>query len=101
MAKAGIGGWQVLKSESCASPQEWIAKPDGFQIPESASQIHGISTEKANKVGTPLKKILTNFIILFARRKRIQSYWRHTIMSLILGSWRRSARARSIHWALY
>ena len=50
--------WQVLKSESCTSPQEWIAKPDGFQIPESASQIHGISTEKANKVGTPLKKIL-------------------------------------------
>jgi len=36
-----------------------IIKPDGFEIPEGASAIHGITTEHAEKVGVPIKVALS------------------------------------------
>jgi DNA polymerase III subunit epsilon len=38
-----------------------IIKPDGFIIPKGASDIHGITTEKANKEGVPLIEVLNKF----------------------------------------
>ena len=41
--------------------QDYIIKPEGFTIPRDASQIHGISTERAQKEGIALKKVLEEF----------------------------------------
>jgi len=38
-----------------------IVKPKGFQIPKDASDIHGISHEKATKIGQPLEAVLRSF----------------------------------------
>ena len=44
--------------------QEAIIVPAGFTIPDQASQIHGITTEKAMKEGIPLAAALGRFIYL-------------------------------------
>ena len=40
---------------------DYIIKPEGFVIPESASKIHGISTERANFEGILLHNVLQEF----------------------------------------
>lgn len=40
---------------------EYIIKPDGFEIPEESSKIHGITTEIAMKKGFALKPVLEVF----------------------------------------
>lgn len=39
----------------------FIVKPDGFDIPFSSQQIHGISTEIANEKGVPIQEVLDAF----------------------------------------
>jgi DNA polymerase III epsilon subunit-like protein len=39
----------------------FIIKPDGFTIPKAASDVHGISTEKALSDGIALMDVLTKF----------------------------------------
>lgn len=39
----------------------FIIKPEGFVIPEQASRVHGITTEKAAKEGRPLISVLEEF----------------------------------------
>lgn len=41
--------------------QSFIIRPVGFEIPESAVSIHGITTAKAKKLGVELKRALTEF----------------------------------------
>ena len=41
--------------------KNFIIKPQGFIIPKEASEIHRISTEKANKEGIELKEVLDDF----------------------------------------
>lgn len=41
--------------------KNYIVRPDGFTIPFNAEQIHGISTERAQKTGIPLKEVLSIF----------------------------------------
>jgi len=43
------------------SEHDYIIKPDGFEIPESASRIHGITTKKAHNFGVELKPVLMEF----------------------------------------
>jgi len=38
-----------------------IIIPEGFTIPKEASDVHGISTERANAEGKPLAEVLTEF----------------------------------------
>lgn len=40
----------------------FIVKPDGFEIPTEASDIHGITTEKAIAEGLELKKVVYYFL---------------------------------------
>lgn len=40
---------------------DYIIKPDGFEIPKEASDIHRISQEKAMAEGKPLVKVLNHF----------------------------------------
>jgi len=44
--------------------QSYIVKPENFEIPQDATKIHGITTEKAIKSGIPLKKALNEFSLL-------------------------------------
>lgn len=38
-----------------------LVRPEGFEIPDEASAIHGITTEYANRFGVPLKSVLELF----------------------------------------
>lgn len=40
---------------------DFIIKPDGYTIPIDSSRIHGITTERANREGQPIKPVLQNF----------------------------------------
>ena len=39
-----------------------IIRPDGFTIPEKAAQVHGITTERAQNEGLPLRNVLDEFM---------------------------------------
>lgn len=41
---------------------DYIIKPDGYEIPESTTQIHGITTEYAVKNGIPFRDVIVKFI---------------------------------------
>lgn len=43
---------------------DYIVKPCGFSIPLSATEIHGITNEKANKIGLSIANVLKEFKIL-------------------------------------
>lgn len=51
------------------SQQNFIVKPDGFDIPYKAEQIHGISTKRANEEGHDRKEVLVAFISDLAKTK--------------------------------
>ena len=54
--------WQVHDAMGiCLSHQDYLIKPEGFNIPYDAEKIHGISTELAEKQGLPLREVLTIF----------------------------------------
>ncbi|MCX6665594.1 MAG: 3'-5' exonuclease [Euryarchaeota archaeon] len=48
-------------SQHCTSEKNYMIKPDGFTIPESAVKIHGITTEKALSKGADLSPVLKEF----------------------------------------
>ncbi len=41
--------------------RDFVVYPDGFDIPFNAAKIHGITTERAQKEGVPLAKVLAAF----------------------------------------
>lgn len=43
------------------SSQNLIIRPEGFEIPEAASRVHGITTERAEKEGVDLSESLQEF----------------------------------------
>jgi DNA polymerase III epsilon subunit-like protein len=49
-----VGGTRIAE-------RNYIIRPEGFTIPEEASRIHGISTERAMREGVDLKKVLEEF----------------------------------------
>ena len=61
--------WQVVTKTGSVSPEEWIAKPEGFKIPKQASDIHGITQEKALKIGKPLVWVLDTLHNLIRKSK--------------------------------
>lgn len=46
---------------SLIESKDYVIKPDDFDIPYQAEQIHGISTELANEIGIDLKNALNEF----------------------------------------
>ena len=49
--------WQLHDAMgNCIEHQDYLIKPDGFNIPYDAEKIHGISTELAQEQGLPLQK---------------------------------------------
>lgn len=51
--------------------QDYLIKPDGFNIPYDSERIHGISTELAQEEGVPLQEVLTKFNAAIAKSKFI------------------------------
>jgi len=49
--------------------QDYLIKPDGFNIPFDSEKIHGISTELATEQGVPLQEILVKFNEALAKAK--------------------------------
>lgn len=49
-----IGKMQIMYREE----REFIIKPEGYEIPLEASNIHGITNEKANQFGIPIEEAL-------------------------------------------
>jgi len=54
--------WQMHDEKgSLIDVKNFIIKPEGYDIPYNAEQIHGISTERAQKQGVDLKVVLEEF----------------------------------------
>ena len=54
--------WQLHDSDgSLIEHQDFIVKPDGFEIPFQSEQIHGISTALASSKGISLKEVIEAF----------------------------------------
>jgi len=54
--------WQIHNEQGeLVSVQNYIIKPEGFEIPRGSEKIHGISTERALKEGHSLKDVLKAF----------------------------------------
>lgn len=51
--------------------QDYLVKPEGFNIPYDAERIHGISTELAMEQGVPLMEVLEKFNIALSKTKFI------------------------------
>src|SRR5690606_36203374 len=51
--------------------EDYLIKPDGFNIPYDSEKIHGISTELAEKEGVPLVEVLDRFNAVLAKAKFI------------------------------
>lgn len=60
-----------LDTRKTLASMDVIIKPDGWTIPEEVSQIHGITTEKANDLGIHEDLALEMFMGLWADRLRI------------------------------
>ena len=55
--------WQLHDSKGALiSDHSYLIKPENFNIPFESEQIHGISTELANKIGVDLNEVLNKFI---------------------------------------
>jgi DNA polymerase-3 subunit alpha len=54
--------WQLHDAMGkCIESQDFLIKPEGFNIPYDAEKIHGISTELAEEQGMPLLEVLEKF----------------------------------------
>ena len=54
--------WQLHDAlGNCIEHQDYLIKPEGFNIPFDAEKIHGISTELAKEQGEPLLEVLEKF----------------------------------------
>lgn len=51
-----------------------IIKPYGFEIPVGASNVHGITTERANKEGTELQFAFEEFLNLVERSEKLVAH---------------------------
>jgi DNA polymerase III subunit epsilon len=53
--------WLMFDDDKQFAKCDVIVYPEGFEIPESASSIHGISTERAIKEGIKLQMVMEDF----------------------------------------
>ena len=62
--------WQLHDAMgNCIEHQDYLVKPDGFNIPYDAEKVHGISTELAQEQGVPLAQVLEKFNIALSKTK--------------------------------
>ena len=60
--------WQLHDDMGrCVEHQDYLIRPDGFNIPYDAEKIHGISTELATEQGLPLHEVLELFNVALSK----------------------------------
>lgn len=63
--------WGLDNEEDAVEWSEFIIYPDGWEIPSSATAIHGITTKMAREHGAPLEEVLTIFTEAFNKATTI------------------------------
>ncbi len=64
--------WQLHDAMgNCIEHEDYLVKPDGFNIPYDAEKIHGISTELADQDGITLQEVLEKFNIALSKTKYV------------------------------
>ena len=53
--------WILADDEQILQEEGYLIAPEGFTIPRSATEIHGITNERAQEEGRPLQEILSLF----------------------------------------
>lgn len=71
---------------------EYIVKPDGWTIPEGAAKVHGITTERALKEGSPIDKVLDCFDTLLVKADLLIAFNLRFDDKLLRGARRRLGR---------
>ncbi|HRY62572.1 MAG TPA: 3'-5' exonuclease [Candidatus Paceibacterota bacterium] len=67
--------WVLYDEEgNTLEERSYIVKPDGFEIPKVASDIHGITTEMALREGRPLVDVLKEFSQVADKAKRLVAH---------------------------
>ncbi|WP_055434789.1 DNA polymerase III subunit alpha [Lacinutrix algicola] len=62
--------WQLHdEMGNCVESQDYLVKPEGFNIPYDAEKIHGISTGLAEEQGVALSEVLEKFNIALGKTK--------------------------------
>jgi DNA polymerase-3 subunit alpha len=62
--------WQLHDAMgNCIEHQDYLIKPEGFNIPYDAEKIHGISTELAQEQGVSLSEVLEKFNSALSKTK--------------------------------
>jgi len=62
--------WQLHDNMgNCIESEDYLVKPEGFNIPYDAEKIHGISTELAQEQGISLAEVLEKFNIALSKTK--------------------------------
>ena len=51
--------------------EDYLVKPEGFNIPYDAEQVHGISTELAQEKGIALREVLEKFEIALSSKANL------------------------------
>ena len=64
--------WSIGHIDACSDPltKSLLVKPNGFVISNAAAIKHGITTEKAMAVGSPISRVLIEFLSDFADVQR-------------------------------
>lgn len=55
----------IPESRRCVASLNYIARPDGWTIPEEVTEVHGISTDTATSVGVDERYIVDALIVLW------------------------------------
>ena len=64
--------WQLHDNNGVLIEHEdYLIRPEGFNVPYDAEKIHGISTELASKDGVPLKDVIERFQKALSKTKFI------------------------------
>ncbi len=67
--------WQLHAADgSLIEADNFIVKPDGFDIPFNSEQVHGISTKKALEEGIPLQEALDRFTEVLGKSKIVAGH---------------------------
>ena len=56
--------WAIVESSGeVISEKNYIVRPDGYTIPKSSTEVHGITDHDARKFGVPLPHVLRSFLL--------------------------------------
>src|SRR5688572_3066418 len=64
--------WQLHSpTGTLVSTHNHLIRPDGFDIPYKAEQVHGISTRRATEEGEEVQEVLTAFLADLSRTQQL------------------------------